>query len=159
MKKYNETMIVKDGKMIYAIRLNNSKGEASDRTHILIKNGEVYFSDNWFSGSEEFNFKDEAHKIAKEIFVSQLQTDIKRRILELKQLEEIFDDLNLKECLGNAIYDNSQKIIQMKKEITKDLKKDIEQIENKIEEKAIEVVEENVKSIARKNPKKKVSHE
>lgn len=154
MKKYNETMIVKDGKMVYAIKLNNSEGKSSDRTHIIINNGKVYFSDSWYSGSEEFNFKDEAHKIAKEIFVSQLQTDIKRRILELKQLEEIFDDLNLKECLGDAIYDNSQRILQMKKEITKDLRKDIKQIETKIEEKAKEVVEDNVKSIARKKPKK-----
>ena len=54
----------------------------------MIENGKVYFSNNWFSGSVEFNFNDEAHKIAKEIFVSQLQVDIKRRILELKQLQE-----------------------------------------------------------------------
>lgn len=150
MKKYNEKMIVRDGKMIYAISLSDKNDKGSNKTHILIDNGKVYFSNSWYSDTIEFNFNDEAHKIAKEIFISQLQVDIKRRILELKQLEEIFNDLGLKECLGNSIYDNSQRILEMKKEITKDLKKDIKKIEDKIEEKAIEVVEENVRPIARK---------
>lgn len=150
MKKYNEKMVIKNGKMIYAISLEDKNRKNSDRSHIIMDNGKVYFTDSWFSGSVEFDFNDEAHKIAKEIFVSQLQVDIKRRILELKQLEEIFNDLGLKECLGNAIYDNSQRILEMKKEITKDLKKDIKKIENKIEEKTVEAIEENVRPIARK---------
>ena len=153
MKKYNEKMIVRDGKLIYAISLSDKNDKNSNRTHILIDNGKVYFSNSWYSDALEFNFNDDAHKIAKEIFVSQLQVDIKRRILELKQLEEVFNDIGLKECLGNAIYDNSQRILEMKKEITKDLKKDIKKIENKIEEKAIEVVEEKVRPIARKKAK------
>lgn len=151
MKKYNEKMIVKNGKMIYAISLEDKNDKGSDKTHIIIDQGKVYFSDSWYSNAIEFNFNEEAHKIAKEIFVSQLQVDIKRRILELKQLEEIFESIGLKECLGNSIYDNSQRILEMKKSIKKDLKKDIKQLENKIEEKAIEVVEENVRSIARKS--------
>ena len=122
MKKYNEKMIVRDGKMIYAISLADKNKESSNRTHILMDRGQIYFSDSWYSNSLEFDFNEEAHKIAKEIFVSQLQVDIKKRILELKQLEEIFNELGLKECLGNAIYDNSQRILEMKKEITKDLK-------------------------------------
>lgn len=146
MKKYNEKMLVRNGKMIYAISLEDKNKNNSDRSHIIIENGKVYFTDSWFSGSVEFDFNDEAHKIAKEIFVSQLQVDIKRRILELKQLEEIFNDLGLKECLGNAIYDNSQRILEMKKEIKR--------IENKIEEKTVEVIEENVRPIARKIKKK-----
>ena len=153
MKKYNEKMIVKNGKMIYAISLEDKNDKGSDKTHIIIDQGKVYFSDSWYSNAIEFNFNEEAHKIAKEIFVSQLQVDIKRRILELKQLEEIFESIGLKECLGNSIYDNSQRILEMKKSIKKDLKKDIKQLENKIEEKAIEVVEENVRSIARKSKK------
>lgn len=151
MKKYNEKMIVNNGKMIYAISLEDKNDKGSDKTHIIIDQGKVYFSDSWYSNAIEFNFNEEAHKIAKEIFVSQLQVDIKRRILELKQLEEIFESIGLKECLGNSIYDNSQRILEMKKSIKKDLKKDIKQLENKIEEKAIEVVEENVRSIARKS--------
>ena len=154
MKKYNEKMIVRNGKMIYAISLRDKNDEKSSKSHILIENGKVYFSDSWYSDAIEFDFSDEAHKIAKEIFVSQLQVDIKRRILELKQLEEIFNDLGLKECLGNAIYDNSQRILEMKKEIKKDLRKDIKKIEEKIEEKTVEVIEEQVRPIARKNKKK-----
>lgn len=155
MKKYNEKMIVRDGKMIYAISLADKNKESSNRTHILMDRGQIYFSDSWYSNSLEFDFNEEAHKIAKEIFVSQLQVDIKKRILELKQLEEIFNELGLKECLGNAIYDNSQRILEMKKEITKDLKKDIKKIENKIEEKTIEAIEENVRPIAIKKDKGK----
>lgn len=150
MKKYNEKMIVRDGKMIYAISLSDKNEKGSNRTHILIDNGKVYFSNTWYSEALEFDFNDEAHKVAKEIFVSQLQVDIKRRILELKQLEEIFNDIGLKECLGSVIYDNSQKILEMKNEIKKDLKKDIKKIENKIEEKTVEVIEENIRPIARK---------
>lgn len=149
MKKYNEKMIVRNGKMIYAISLEDKNNKSSDRTHIIIDNGKVFFTDSWFSNSSEYNFNDEAHNIAKEIFVSQLQVDIKRRILELKQLEEIFESLGLKECLGNSIYDNSKKILEIKNE----LKTDIKELENQIEKKATKVVKENVKNIAIKSKK------
>lgn len=155
MRKYNEKMIVRNGKMIYAISLEDKNNKSSDKTHIMIEDGKIYFSNSWYSGIVEFDFNDEAHKIAKEIFVSQLQVDIKRRILELKQLEEIFESIGLKECLGNSIYDNSRKILEMKEEIKKDLKKDIKKIENKIEEKTIEAIEDNVVSLARKKRKTK----
>ena len=154
MKKYNEKMIVRNGKMVYAISLSDkSNNRNSERTHILIENGEIHFSNNWYSDTIDFNFNDEAHKIAKNIFISQLQVDIKRRILELKQLEEIFDSIGLIECLGNSIYDNTQKMLEMKKEITKDLKKDLKKMENSFEEKAKEVINETVKPIARKKSK------
>lgn len=154
MKKYNEKMIVRNGKMVYAISLSDkSNNRNSERTHILIENGEIHFSNNWYSDTIDFNFNDEAHKIAKDIFISQLQVDIKRRILELKQLEEIFDSIGLIECLGNSIYDNTQKMLEMKKEITKDLKKDLKKMENSFEEKAKEVINETVKPIARKKSK------
>lgn len=154
MKKYNENMIVRNGKMIYAISLKDKNESNSNRTHIMIENGEVYFSDNWYSNSIEFNFNDDAHKIAKEIFVSQLQVDIKRRILELKQLEEIFNDIGLKECLGDALYDNSKRILEMKKELKQEMKKEVKQLKEEVEEVCLEVVEENVRPIARKTKKK-----
>lgn len=147
MKKYNEKMIVRNGKMIYAISLKDKSDSDSNRTHIMIENGKVYFSDNWYSNSIEFNFNDDAHKIAKEIFVSQLQVDIKRRILELKQLEEIFNDIGLKECLGNALYDNSKRILEMKEELKQEMQKEVEEV-------CLEIVEENVRPIARKYKKK-----
>ena len=38
-KKYNETMIIRNGKMIYAISLKEKGANKSDRTHIVIDNG------------------------------------------------------------------------------------------------------------------------
>ena len=118
MRKYNEKMIVRSGKMVYAISLKDKSSQSNeDRNYILIDGGEVSFVDSWYSGAVEFNFNDEAHRIAKEIFVSQLQVDIKRRILELKQLEEIFDDIGLKECISDSIVNNSKILLELKKEV------------------------------------------
>lgn len=144
MKKYNEKMIVNNGKMIYAISLKEKSNQReSDRNYIYIKDGQVYFSDSWYSSAVEFNFNDEAHRIAKEIFVSQLQVDIKRRILELKQLEEIFDSIDLKECISDSIVNNSKILLELKKEVIKETK---EEVNN--------AIKEQVKPIARKKPKK-----
>ena len=144
MRKYNEKMIVNNGKMIYAISLKEKSNQReSDRNYIYIKDGQVYFSDSWYSSAVEFDFNDEAHKIAKEIFVSQLQVDIKRRILELKQLEEIFNDIGLKECISDSIVNNSKILLELKKEI-----------KNKTKEEINEAIKEQVKPIARKKPKK-----
>lgn len=141
-KKYNEVMVIQNGKMVYAISLKDKGTKQSDRTHIVMDCGKVWFSDNWFGSEIEFNFSEEAHKIAKEIFVSQLQVDIKRRVLELKQLEEIFNDLNLSECLGTALTDSAKKILEL---------------ENKIEQKTTEIVnnaiEKQIRPIARRKKK------
>lgn len=144
MRKYNEKMIVSNGKMIYAISLKEKSNQSeSDRNYIYIKDGQVYFSDSWYSSAVEFNFNDEAHRIAKEIFVSQLQVDIKRRILELKQLEEIFDSIDLKECISDSIVNNSKILLELKKEVIKETKKEVN-----------DAIKEQVKPIARKKPKK-----
>ena len=85
-RKYNETMIVRDGKLAYVIILDN-KSNGNHSTYIYIRDGKIYFSqDSWFT-STRFDFEDETHRISKEIFVNQLQTDIKTRVLELKQLD------------------------------------------------------------------------
>ena len=90
MKKFNETMIVRDGKLVYAIVLDD-KASGRDSTYIYMYNGKIYFNqDHWYT-TTKFDFKDETHRIAKEIFISQLQTDIKTRVLELRQLQEIFN--------------------------------------------------------------------
>ena len=141
MRKYNEKMIVRSGKMVYAISLKDKSSQSNeDRNYILIDGGEVSFVDSWYSGAVEFNFNDEAHRIAKEIFVSQLQVDIKRRILELKQLEEIFDDIGLKECISDSIVNNSKILLELKKEVK-------EEINN--------AIDEQVRPIARKKIKGK----
>ena len=144
MRKYNEKMIVNNGKMIYAISLKEKSNQReSGRNYIYIKDGQIYFSDSWYSNAVEFDFNDEAHRIAKEIFVSQLQVDIKRRILELKQLEEIFDSIDLKECISDSIVNNSKILLELKKEVIKETKNEIN-----------DAIKEQVKPIARKKPKK-----
>lgn len=149
MRKYNEKMVIRNGKMIYAISLKDkSSQDKEDRSHILIENGKVYFSDSWYSSAIEFNFNDEAHRIAKEIFISQLQVDIKRRILELKQLEEIFDDIGLKECISDSIVNNSKIFLELKEQVINETKNEINN-----------AIEEQVKPIARKKPKKENKEE
>lgn len=147
-KKYNETMVIKNGKMVYAISLKEKGANKSDRTHIIIDNGEIKFCDSWFNSESEFNFNEEAHKIAKEIFVSQLQVDIKRRVLELKQLEEIFNDLNLSECFGTVLTDSTKKILELENKID-EIKEENKKIEKKTTKIVNNAIKEQVRPIAR----------
>lgn len=122
-KKYNEKIIIRDGKLAYAIQLleNNKKN------YITIRNGEIYFTDSWYSSLEDFDFGNEAHKIAKDIFMQQLQTDIKSKIGELKLLEEVFKSINLQECIGTVIPDSSKILLEAKKDIEAEVTKQIEE--------------------------------
>ena len=117
-KKYNETMIIKNGQLVYAVSLKDKTNEEKCSCYIYIDNGKVYFTDSVFR-MLEFDFNNENHKIAKEIFITLLQTDIKRRILELKQLQAIFEELNLKECFGTVIEDNTKLLLEVKQEVEK----------------------------------------
>lgn len=103
------------------------------------RNGEIYFTDSWYSSLEDFEFGNEAHKIAKDIFMQQLQTDIKTKIGELKLLEEVFKSINLQECIGTVIPDSSKILTEAKKDIEAEVTKQIE---------------ESIKPIARKKKKK-----
>lgn len=122
-KKYNEKIIIRDGKLGYAIQLN----EENRKNFITIRNGEIYFTDSWYSGIEDFNFNDEAHKIAKEIFMQQLQTDIRTKIGELKLLEEVFKSIDLAECIGTVIPDSSKILLEAKQDIKEEVTKQIEE--------------------------------
>lgn len=129
-RKYNEKIIIKSGKLLYAIQLNDKKS----RNHIIMENGKVYFTDSWYSDAETFDFNDEAHRIAKEIFISQLQTDIKSKIAELRLLEEVFKSINLSECLGTIIPDSSKLLLnkeELKEEVTKQIKEQVRPIAQK----------------------------
>lgn len=138
-RKYNEKIIVKDGKIAYAIQLD----ERNDKNYITIRNGEIYFTDSWYSSLKNFDFNDETHRIAKEIFIQQLQTDIKTKIGELKLLEEVFKSIDLQECIGTIIPDSSKILLEAKKDIQEEVEKQIE---------------ENVKPIARKKKKNQVKN-
>lgn len=119
MKKYNETMIIRNGKLIYAITLDEKSENTLGRencSYIYINDGKVHFTDGWIE-LHRFNFAEESHRLAKEIFITELQTDIKRRILELKQLQTVFDDLNLSECFGSVLADNTKLLIEVRDQV------------------------------------------
>ena len=142
-KKYNETMIIRYGKLIYAISLKDKTTNASGNrsTYIYMDNGKVSFANDWME-RYEFDFNNENHQIAKEIFITELQTDIKRRILELKQLQSVFSELNLKECFGSVLEDNTKLLLDVKEEVAK--------VSNTIVEKVEDAIRDTVKPIALK---------
>lgn len=153
-KKFNETMIVRNGKLTYAINLDkNAKGDRS--TYIYINNGEIYFDqDRWFT-TNEFDFNNETHKIAKEIFINQLQTDIKTRVLELKQLEEVFNEINLSECLKDIIPTSAKILEDVKQEMYLAIDDKVVQINQNLDNK----IEEQVKPIARRKKKRAIKED
>lgn len=140
-KKYNETMIIRNGQLIYAISLKDKTAEDKCSCYIYIDNGKVHFTDSVFR-LIEFDFNNENHQIAKEIFITQLQTDIKRRILELKQLQSIFSELNLRECFGSVLEDNTKLLLEVKQEVAK--------ISDTVKEDMKEAIKDTVKPIALK---------
>ena len=142
-RKYNEKIIIRSGKLQYAIQLDEEKS----RNHIIIENGKVYFTDSWYSDAVTFNFNDDAHRIAKEIFITQLQTDIKSKIAELRLLEEVFKSINLSECLGTIIPDSSKLLLnkaEVKEEITKQIEEQVKPIARKKKKSPPEAEESNI---------------
>lgn len=118
MKKFNEKIIICNGKPVFAVAIENKKSnKTGNSTYIYMKDGRIYFSDTWYSNIAEFDFSDDSHKIAKEMFISQLQVDIKCRILELKQLEAIFEDIDMKECFGTVLIDNTKLLLEIKNSV------------------------------------------
>lgn len=116
--KYNERMIICCGKLIYAISLSDkASGAGRENTaYIYTQDGKVKFADGWIE-RHEFDFKNESHQLAKEIFITELQADIKRRILELKQLQSVFAELNLSECFGSVLEDNTKLLLEVRNEV------------------------------------------
>lgn len=96
MSTIREAVKIMNGKPIYVVQV--SQGEDNkDRMQIYIKNGDVYFESGGYGWNDNsvYSVSDEAHALAKEMFLSSLQVAIKNRILELKQLESILDDIGL----------------------------------------------------------------
>lgn len=143
MKKYNETIIIRDGEPVYAISITDkANGDKRNPTYIYMYNGKVHFSESWISGTTNYDMGDDAHRIAKELFVSQLRVDIKSRILKLKQLESIFESLGLKECFGTVLVDNTA--------ILQEIKGVVEEVKDGQKQAAVDAITETVRGIALK---------
>ena len=70
---------------------------------------------------------------------------LKSRILELKQLQSVFSELNLQECFGSVLEDNTKLLIEVKNKV--------EKISNTVKDDVKEAIEDTVKPIALKKPK------
>ena len=164
--KPEEVMIIRNGKPTFAVKLKVSNKKSDRDTYVYIENGEIRFNnDNWFRDMDDFNAGEESHAIAKEMFVSQLQTTIRNKILELKQLESLFKELDMQNYLGTTLSDNQMFLTDVKGLIEENAK-EIDAVKKQIanaEERIIDVeeikeisaktVEESVRPIARKNIK------
>ncbi len=96
-----EAIKVRDGKCIYCVKYVQD----GNKLFLSIRNGEIYFesSDYSFSDYPTFNLNNESHKLAKEVFINQLKTDIKTKILQLKQLESILNEMGLQGLIEDDI--------------------------------------------------------
>lgn len=107
-KKVEETIIIRNDKLTYAVRLVSkvdgvgSKIENSN-PYIITERGEIKFVDHLYGNKCEFNFDDNVHVVAKEIFISELRTAIKRQVLELKQIELVLNEMGLRDCIGDTV--------------------------------------------------------
>ena len=87
-KKIEETIVIRNEKMSYAVRLcSKLEGEGSRlenrNPYMVVEDGKIKYLDSLYGNKSEFNFNDEVHAVAKEIFISGLRTAIKEEILRL----------------------------------------------------------------------------
>lgn len=99
-KRINETMLVRNGKLVYAVQMKGKASGGDLDPYIFIENGEVKFHESGYIGRRcEFDFSDDVHVVSKQMFVEQLRTAIRSRLLELRQLELVLTELGLRECI------------------------------------------------------------
>lgn len=150
--KSREIMIARNGKPLFAVRIDDENSESSDANYVYVENGEIKFSSSWFKNIVPFSVSNESHRIAKEIFTIGLQTSIKLKIMELKQLESILKDIHLEECLGNVLVDNTKLLLEVNNNFEKktqeivdvtekQMKKAVEEATSKVD-RAVEKIEE-----------------
>lgn len=97
-RKYNEMIIIRNGKPSYVITLEDKRENRSSSTSFIeINNGKISFSDRYYSDFTAYNIGDETHRLAKETFSLQLRACIKEKINDLKILEEVFKEIGQEE--------------------------------------------------------------
>lgn len=140
-----ECMRVYNGKLKYCIIMD----QENKKICIFIdSSNNIRFEDNRYCELLDFNFKKESHKVAKEIFLTCLQAEVKTRLLELRQLELILDQLGLTGIIRNTLVENSTMLISQKEEI---IKESINRSEKLIDEK----IEKNIRPIAKRKAKER----
>lgn len=147
MNKIKEALKTEYGKLIYTIQLEQD--EENNLQLYIGSDNKIRFESNRYSSFDSypiFDLNNEAHRVAKEVFLTYLQAEVKTRLLELKQLELVLDELGLKNVIRNTIIDNSSMLLETKEEIIK------ESIEN-----TNRLIEEQVRPIARKKKSSKES--
>lgn len=124
MKKIEETIVIRNNKMIYAVRLGSKLEGAGSKIensnpYIIVEEGKIKYVDNLYNSKSEFKFDDEVHAVAKEIFISTLKGAIKEQILQLKQLELVLNELGLTECIEGTLQESANFLQGIKKLLLK----------------------------------------
>lgn len=157
MSKIKEAIKTNNGKLIYVIEMQ----QQGNRIQLYINSqNKIHFqSDSYcFDKYATFDINQEAHRVAKEIFLTYLQAYVKSKLLELKQLELVLDELGLKNVIRKTIVDNSSMLLETKEDIiqesieyTESLIKLNNKKQNKIaKQQAENIINETVRPIARK---------
>jgi len=95
MNVIKEAIKFHNGKPSYTIMMSNTENDS--KAFVSIRNGEIYFESNdyGFNSSPVFDMGSDAHRLAKEMFTSSLLVDVQNKILALKQLEAILNEMGL----------------------------------------------------------------
>jgi DNA-directed RNA polymerase beta' subunit len=139
-----EIMIARNGKPLFAVRIDSME-ESRDANYVYIEDGDIKFSSSWLSSIIPFSVGNESHRIAKEIFTVGLQAAIKTKVMELKQLESIMKDINLSECLGNVLIDNTKLLL----EVNSNFERKAHEIAEKTERQINKVIQETSSNVDR----------
>jgi hypothetical protein len=146
MNQIKEAIRTDYGKLRYVIQLTTDDNKGKLQLYID-SNNKIYFESNEYSFSNYpvFDINTDAHRVAKEIFLTYLQAEVKTRLLELKQLELVLDELGLKEVIRKTIIDNSSILIANRNEIVEEsIKQSSKLIDKKVRKFARKNIEEDL---------------
>jgi hypothetical protein len=110
-------MINRNGKPVFAVRID-PEDDGRNASYVFVENGDVKFSTSWMDSIAPFVLGDRSHEIAKEIFTIGLQAAVKVKVMELMQLQSILTDINLQECLGSVLVDNTKLLLEVKESVS-----------------------------------------
>ena len=151
MNKIKEAVKVNNGKLVYVVQLTTEKDNMKLQLYYDDSNynkaGIRFETNEWnFNSYNVFDINSEGHRIAKEIFLTHLQAEIKTKILELKQLELVLDELGLVGIIRKTISENATILLDVKDEIIEETIKATDKIiEKQTSKKVLKALEKNKK--------------